>query len=333
MEVKQLEEKIKKFFKNRNFKADRRLMIFLFFVVLSTIFWFLNQLEDEYLSEVTLPVRYTNFPNNKILVNDLPDHFDLKVRAHGYKLLEYKIGNKFLPYSINVNSLTLQMHSQSSYARFFSRTALLSDKIENQLRSELEIISISPDTLYFEFAEKVFKKVPVVSNLDILPATQHMVRGNIQFNPDSITISGANPIVDTIQQVFTMNEKLTELNENYTNDVKLQKINNIDFSHDEVEVNIKIDKFTEGSQKVKLNVINVPDSLIIRTFPKEVTVTYFVALSDYEKVLPQLFEAVVDYNQTKTQENKLKIEIESAPDYIQSLRYNPKSVEYIIEKK
>jgi hypothetical protein len=333
VEVKQLEENIKIFFKKRSFKADRRLMIFLFFVVLSTIFWFLNQLEDEYVSEVTLPVRYTDFPNNKILVNELPDHFDLKVRAHGYKLLEYKISNKFLPFSINVNSLTLRMHSQSSYQKFFSRTALLADRIENQLSSELEIISIFPDTLYFEFADKVFKKVPVRSNLDITPATQHMVRGKIQVNPDSITISGANPIVDTIVQVFTKNKKLTELNENYTDDVKLQKINNIDFSDDEVEVNINIDKFTEGTQKVKLNVINVPDSLVIRTFPKEVTVTYFVALSDYEKVLPQLFEAVVDYNQMKTQENKLKIEIKSAPDYIQSLRYNPKSVEYIIEKK
>ncbi|MCB2195183.1 MAG: hypothetical protein KQH79_04950 [Bacteroidetes bacterium] len=333
MEIKQIEENIKNFFKKRNFKADRRLMIFLFFVVLSTIFWFLNQLEDEYVSDITLPVRYTNFPNNKILVNELPDHLDLRVRAHGYKLLEYKISNKFLPFAINVNSLTLRMHSQSSYAKFFSRTALLADKIEDQLSSELEIVSISPDTLYFDFADKVFKRVPVVSNLDINPATQHMVRGKIKFDPDSITIAGANPIVDTIQMVFTQKEKLTELHENYTDEVKLKEISNIDFSEDEVEVHINIDKFTEGAQKVKLNIINVPDSLIIRTFPKEVTVTYFVALSDYEKVLPQLFEAIVDYSQATTQENKLKIEIKNAPDYVQSLRYNPKSVEYIIEKK
>lgn len=333
METKQIEENIRSFFNKKNLKADRRLMIFLFFVVLSTIFWFLNQLEDEYVSEITLPVLYTNFPNNKILVNDLPDHLDLKVRAHGYKLLEYKISNKFLPFSINVNTLTLRIHSKSSYAKFFSRTALLSDKIEEQLSSELEILSITPDTLYFEFADRIFKKVPVVSNLDIVPATQHMVRGKVQFIPDSITISGADPIVDTIQRVYTKKEKLADLRKNYSDDVKLEKIDNIDFSDDEVEVNINIDKFTEGTKKLTLQVVNVPDSLIIKTFPKEVTVTYFVALSDYEKVLPQLFKAVVDYNQVKSQDNKLKIEIENAPDYIQSLRYNPKSVEYIIEKK
>jgi hypothetical protein len=56
-------------------------------------------------------------------------------------------------------------------------------------------------------------------------------------------------------------------------------------------------------------------------------------LSDYDKVVPQLFEAVVDFDDIAKQENKLNIKITGAPDYIQSLRYSPKSVEYIIEKK
>ncbi len=333
MVAKNIEDNIRKFLDKRNIKADRRLIVFLFFVVLSSIFWFLNQLEEEYVTEISLPVRYTNFPSDKILVNDLPNHFDLRVRAHGYKLLEYKISNKFLPFSINVNSLTLRMHSQSNYAKFFSLTRLLNRDIEDQLRSELEIVSISPDTLFFEFANRIFKKVPVVSQLNIVPASQYMMKGNIQFDPDSITISGANPIVDTIEQVYTKQLDLLDLKKNYNDEVDLAEIRNVKFSDKEVDVIVSIVKFTEGSQKVKLNVINVPDSLIIRTFPKEITVTYFVALSDYEKVLPQLFEVVVDYTEIANQGNKLNISIHNFPDYIQSLRYNPKSVEYIIEIK
>ena len=59
----------------------------------------------------------------------------------------------------------------------------------------------------------------------------------------------------------------------------------------------------------------------------------YKTLSDYEKVLPQLFEAIVDYNQTSGQENKLNIVIKYSPEYIKSLLYSPKWVEYIIEKK
>ena len=333
MTAKNIEDNIRKFLDKKNIKADKRLIIFLFFVVLSTIFWFLNQLEEEYLTEISLPVRYTNFPNDKILVNDLPNHFDLRIRAHGYKLLEYKISNKFLPYSINVNSLTLRMNTNSGVTSFFALTRLLNKDIEDQISSELEIVSILPDSLHFEFADKIFKKVPVVSLLNLVPETQYMIRGDIQFTPDSITISGAQPIIDTIEYVYTKQIDFTELNANLDDEIDLKKINNVEFLEDEVDVKINIEKFTEGSHKIKLNVINVPDSLIIRTFPKEITVTYFVALSDYEKVLPQLFEAVIDYNETVHQENKLQIVIKNSPEYIKTLRFNPKSVEYIIEKK
>jgi hypothetical protein len=331
--AKNIEDNIKNFLNKKNIKADKRLVIFLFFVFIATIFWFLNQLEEEYVTDISLPVRYTNMPADKILVNELPDQFQIRVRAHGYKLLEYKISNKFLPFQINVNSITLRMLSGSENTKLYALTKLMDDKIENQLSSELEIVSISPDTIYFEFAERIFKKVPVASNIDAKPATQYMIYGNIDFNPDSITISGAEPIIDTVNKVYTNNVELLDLAADYNDNIKLNKISNVKFSTDKVDYSINVEKFTEGSQKIKLHVDNVPDTLIIRTFPKEITVTYLVALSDYEKVLPELFEATVDYKETRSQQNQLNVKIQNSPDYIKSLRFNPKTVEYIIEKK
>ena len=333
MVAKNIEDNIKKFLNKRNLKADRRLIVFLFFVALATLFWFLNQLEEEYVTEISLPVRYTNFPSDKILANELPNHFELRVRGYGYKLLEYKISNKFLPYTIDVNSLTLRMHAQSSYAKFFSLTSLLSQDIEDQISSELEIVSIRPDTLFFEFADRIFKKVPVVSDLSAVPAAQYMIRGKIQFSPDSIIVSGADPIIDTIDRVYTKTSELVDLSDDYQDEIQLKRISNVKFSEDEVKVNINIEKFTEASQIIPLNVINVPDTLVVRTFPKDITVTYHVALSDYEKVVPQLFEMVVDYNEGSNPENKLSISILNSPEYIRSLRFSPKKVEYIIERR
>jgi hypothetical protein len=331
--AKNIEDNIKQFLKTRNLKADRRFVIFLFFVVLSTIFWFLNRLDEDYETEIVLPIRYSDFPADKILVNELPDQFKLRVKAHGFKLLEYKISNKFLPFPINVNKLTLRFDSRSNDDQLYALTRNLHVDIKRWLDSELEIIVISPDSLYFNFADRRFKKVPVKSKMNIVPATQFMLRGNILFSPDSITISGADPIVDTINQVYTKTKDLLELKENYNHEVKLEKIGNIDFSDKEVDVALNIEKFTEGSQQIKLNIINVPDSLILRTFPNEISVSYFVALSDYDKVLPQLFQAVIDYNEIEHQESKLSVKILNSPEYINTIRFNPEKVEYIIEKK
>jgi len=331
--AKNIEDNIKKFLKERNLKADRRLIIFLFFVVLSTIFWFLNRLDEDYETEITLPIRYSDFPADKILVNDLPDHFKLRVKAHGFKLLEYKVSNKFLPFPINVNKLTLRFDSRSKDDQLYALTKNINDDIKRWLDSELEILLISPDSLYFNFADRMFKKVPVKSKLNIVPATQFMLRGGIMFSPDSITISGADLIVDTINEVYTRPKDLFELKENYEKEIKLEKISNIDFSENEVAVSLDIDKFTEGTQEIKLNVINVPDSLVLRTFPKEISISYFVALSDYDKVLPQLFQAVIDYNEIESQDSKLSVKILNSPEYINTIRFNPEKVEYIIEKK
>jgi len=333
VETKNIEDNIKNFFSKRIFKYDKRLFVFLIFVIIATIFWFLNQLEQEYETNVTLPVRYTNFPEDKILVNDLDKYFDIRVKGFGYKLLEYKISNKFLPFVIDVNSITMRMYSRKDYVKFYALTRNLSDKIEQQLSSELQIITIEPDTLFFDFADRIHKKVPVVSRVKPLPASQYMIKDQILINPDSITISGANPIIDTINQVYTKKVEINDLTQNFQEFVAIQRYDNVDYSDEKVKISITIEKFTEGNLKVPLKVKNVPDSLILRTFPDEISVSYFVALSDYDKVLPQFFDAEVDYNDININNNKVKVRVTNWPDYIRSLRFYPQAVEYLIERK
>jgi len=333
VETKNIEDNIKNFFTKRIFKYDKRLFVFLIFVIIATIFWFLNQLEQEYETNVTLPVRYTNFPEDKILVNDLDKYFDIRVKGFGYKLLEYKISNKFLPFVIDVNSITMRMYSRKDYVKFYALTKNLSDKIEQQLSSELQIITIQPDTLFFDFADRIHKKVPVVSRVKPLPASQYMIKDQILITPDSITISGANPIIDTINQVYTKKVEINDLTQNFQEFVAIQRYDNVDYSDEKVKISITIEKFTEGNLKVPLKVKNVPDSLILRTFPDEISVSYFVALSDYDKVLPQFFDAEVDYNDININNNKVKVRVTNWPDYIRSLRFYPQAVEYLIERK
>ncbi|MEE4197925.1 MAG: hypothetical protein V2I54_09780 [Bacteroidales bacterium] len=307
--------------------------MFLIFVFISTIFWFLNQLEQEYETEVTLPVRYTSFPKDKILVNELPRQFDIRVKGYGYKLLEYKISNKFLPFVIDVNTITMRLYSRKDYVKFYALTRNLSDKIEQQLSSELKIITIQPDTLFFDFADRIHKKVPVISKVKPIPASQYLIKGDLKLDPDSIIISGANPIIDTIQQVYTREIELPDLTKDYKESIAIDKYDQVDYSDEEVEIAISIEKFTEGSLKIPLKVKNVPDSLVLRTFPNEISVSYFVALSDYDKVLPQFFDAEVDFNEINFTDNKAKVKITGSPEYIRSLRFYPQAVEYLIERK
>jgi hypothetical protein len=314
-------------------RPDRRIIVFLFFVFISALFWFLNQLEANYETDIKYPVRFDNFPKNKVIAGNLPEYFTLRVKARGFKILEYKISNTFLPYVVDVSKLTLRFHSSEKTSKFYTLTKFFEDNIESQIGSDFQVLKILPDTLFLEFTNMVTKKVPVVSDIKAEAESQYMIKGKIILDPDSILISGAKPIIDTIFNVHTQSLKLGKLTDDYTDDVDLEQIKNIELSQNKSNVLIKVEKFTEGSQRVDMKTINVPDSIVLRLFPSEITVNYHVGLTDYEKVIPQLFDFVVDFNDVKSETNKLNIKLLNYPDYLQSVRYTPTIVEYIIERK
>jgi len=324
---------IVKTLENKKLRIDKRIIIFLFFVLLSSVLWFLNQLEKEYETSISIPVRYTNIPKNKILSGELTKTFNLRIKARGYKIIEYKIGNKFLPLVIDVNSLNLRIFSKGKTTKFFTFSQILKEQINQQIGYELRVLDIDPDTLFFDFARVVSKKVPVVSRLNAMTGKQYMLKGKAEIIPDSIVISGAYPLIDTIQNVYTEKINIENIEKDIEKELDIIEIQNVDFSEDEANVTIRVEKFTEGTQNVALKVVNVPDSLVLRTFPNEINVIYFVGLSDYEKVFPQLFDFIVDFNDINPTSNRLNIKLIRYPEYLQSVRYNPNTVEYIIEKK
>ena len=58
---------------------NKRFLIFFFFLLLSILFWFLTALNKEYVTSISYPVRYIRFPEDRVLVNDIPDRLDLTV--------------------------------------------------------------------------------------------------------------------------------------------------------------------------------------------------------------------------------------------------------------
>lgn len=332
MELNRFKERFEKLFKNLNHKLDRRFMVFLFFVALSTIFWFLVRLEDEYETEISLPLKFVNLPENNVLVGELPDDLSLKIRSHGYKLLEFKVSNALLPFVVDLNEVSLRIRSEDERIRFYLLSSLLIQDIEKHMSSQISIIDVSPDSLYFDFAPRVWKKIPVQFNGKLNLMKQYMIR-EVNMDPDSITVSGPGTIIDTLKFVSTENIYREELAQNIDEEVKLRKRKGLEYDVDEVNLEVVIEKFTEASIEIPIQNINVPDSLILRTFPNVVNVIYFVGLSDFDKVLPQLFDAYVDYEDVVSEKDKLEVKLTRYPEYISSVRIVPGEVDYIIEIK
>lgn len=313
--------------------SNQKVITFLFFLLLSSLFWLLNALNEKYNATVTYPVHYTSLPKKKVLIADLPGRLSLNVNAHGYTLLKYKLTAHQDPIIFNVNAFDLKRFSGENNTTYYILTRSAVDRIGKQLSAEIKINDIMPDTLFFKFADRIVKKVPVKADLNIELQKQYMIKGNIYTNPDSITVTGPHVILDTLSQVKTKPLVITNVAFDTQRNLPLKNIDKVTFSKKRVTVNIPVEKFTEESMMVPVQKLNVPEGLDLKVFPSAVKVSFNVGLSDYALVNPDLFTPIVDYNDIeKNLDDKLRIQLKKQPSFVNAVKYHPKFVDYLIEK-
>jgi hypothetical protein len=294
--------------------------------------WFLKALEKNYTTEIDYPVRYRNFPSNKTLIGEVPDHLKLTVYAHGYVLLQHKISSRYIPLVISVKSFSLKQLRGADSGFYYIETRFMKDYIDKQLSSEFDILEVKPDTLFFPFADVVTKKLAVQPTSSFTLDQQLILKSEPFPRPDSIEATGPDYIMDTLKYALTRNKDLGIVKESKSFDLGLKSIKNVTYKPDKVDMVFEVEKFTEKSLSIPVTVKDLPDSLKVITFPANVKITCQVGLSNYEKLQAGMFSATVNYQDIKDGLTRLKIELDRSPDFINALKFTPKTVEYLIEK-
>jgi YbbR domain-containing protein len=213
-------------------------------------------------------------------------------------------------------------------------TRNIMEDIKNQLPTDLELVSVSPDTISFLFSDISEKKVPIRANIKLKFASQYNICGDVTFYPDSVIVSGPDVLLDTLKAVYTLKREYSNLKAETRDRVELQKINGINYNQSSVTMQIPVSKFTETSLTLPVNCIHVPDSLKMSVIPDVVTVKFMVSLSNYETVSGSDFRLEVDASRIKGQlSQQLPIELTRLPENIYNILIIPEQVSYILEQK
>ncbi|MDT8401197.1 MAG: CdaR family protein [Bacteroidales bacterium] len=313
---------------------NRNVGIFSFFLLLSFIFWYINALSKNISGKVDFPVRYINFPENLALVNELPDQLSLELEGPGYSVLRARISGNKTPLVIDVDNSGLSVKNNEAELEFFIRSNSLRETFLKQIRSDFEINSVQPDSIDFIFDKIKVKKVKVIPDVKINLQKQFMINGKITANPDSVEISGPATIVDTIRSVKTEFHEFNHVNEKIMRNMELLPLRKVGISHKRAEITIPVEQYTEEVIDLEIRIINMPDTAEVRLFPDMVSVQFNIALSDYNKIQEIPLGAVVDLKNLDVRKvERLDVELLNQPAFISNVRYNPRQVEYIIEKK
>lgn len=305
--------------------------MFSVFLVISASIWMLNALSKNYTSIIEYPLIYTDFPEDRVFVGEMPGHLDLQINSHGYALLRYKMFRKPVPISFKISAFNMSRRNDSSSS--FILTRYLRDQISTQLPAELQLLEIKPDTLHFQFTERVSRRVKVSPDVAFTIDNQFTIKDEIVLVPDSVDITGPDLILDTLASLSTERMELGLLTRDYNDKLRLKQIPELQYEVSRVDCSIELERFTEMQVPVSIDVLNLPDSIMLQTFPSRVMLTCRVGLSKYDRIEGHPFRAVVDYELIDERTIVLSVSIQNLPVYLLSYEYSPKSVEFLKSRK
>lgn len=320
------------FIRSLNIENRKKAAVYFYCLLISIVFWFLVVFTKEYTSIVIFPVKYANLPKDKVVAEELPKKISVELKASGFNLLGFKLSAPEEPLIIDVKNLERSADDDD----FYYETQRSIDHVSRQIKYNVKVVRILPEIINISFKPKSYKKVPVKLKALFGYKPQYQLSGNVVVQPSSIVVSGESSRLDSIKYIETESLNLNNL-DHYTEKVVRLKVpeNNefITLSAPAVKVKIPVEKYTEASVEVPVNVMNLPPHTSIKTFPDKIKVTFLVSLSNYQKVSAEMFTITADYEVTKKEKsNKLKLNLTTHPSIARNVRLDTDKVEFILKK-
>lgn len=303
---------------------NKKINVFFIFLVLSFIILMFTKLSKTYTNTIVFNIEKINVPQEDVIIDDSIT-LDITLKTHGFKWLTYYFSKP----KIVIDFKNDVVKKDSVFVWNKSKAYL-----ENtQFDSQVELLNISPESLAIRYSINTVKKVPVKLNSDISYALGFDVSKPYILKPDSIAVIGPESVVGGVRFIETEKITLKDVRANIQETVKLKFPKNVvglAYSNDKVVLKGKVDKFTEGTLKVPVSIINVPENIILKYFPKEVNVSYYVSLNDFNSVLAKDFTVVCDYTTSVNDQSLLVPELVAFPKHTKNVKIKQQRIEFII---
>ena len=313
--------------KLKSFFFTKDILSFLFFLALSSTFWFVHALGKERETNIVVPVRYVGIPINVAITNNPPSEILLNIKDQGVRLFDYSTSH-ITPLTIDLSRVFYQK------GEILITPDLLSGRIRRYLKPTTTILDIQPDSILIQYEKLGVKTVPIKLNSKIELANQYMLSKDIQLEPNIVTIFGPKRLLETIKYVYTDYLELKNLNDTSYYLCKLKPIKLVRFSVKHTKVSVFVEPFTERKVQIQVTAINCPQHTSIRTFPTFVNATYTVGLSQFYTLAPTDLQVYLDYNDLKlSKQSKQPLKIKNNTSHITNIRISPSEVEFILEEK
>lgn len=307
---------------------SRRIHVFFLFLTLAFAILIFSKLSKEYTNTLIFGVNKINVPPENIILNDSNSSLKITLKTHGFKWLKYYLARP----EITIDFATDVDNKNETYIWSKSKAYLYES---SQFGEKVKLLNITPDTLLFKYDINLVKKVPVILNSNIKFNQGFDIDDIYKMTPDSVDVIGPHSLVSKINSVETEDIILDNVKSDILEKIKLklpQEKDDLLFSHQLVSLSATVKKFTEGTFKVPITLVNVPENVSLKYFPKVVNVTYYTSLDDFNTINSKDFIVKCDYSKVVNNQSFLIPELVAFPKQVKHAKVSQKRIEFIILK-
>lgn len=302
--------------------------MFFLFLLMSLIILVFSKLSKEYTNTIPFKIKKVNVPQEYVILKDSNTTVNITLKAYGFNWLKYYISNPEL-------TIDFKKDVEKKVGYFVWNRATVFSHSDEYFGSQVTLINVSPNELHFKYDTNLVKTVPVIGQVTINFKPGYDMINPYKIEPDSINVIGPKALVSKIEYVKTDSIALNNVNSDISKLVKLKLPNDnkgIIFSKNQVNIKGRVERFTEGTLKVPINIINVPEDMKVKYFPKEINVVYYTSLKSYNDISAKDFKVICDFNHVSNNQSFLLPELIKITDKVKTAKINQQHIEFIIEE-
>lgn len=304
----------------------KKINVFLLFLALAFGILLLTKLSKSYTNTFVFDIDKINIPEEEVILNDDSQKLEITIKTFGFELLSYYLSKPKLQVDFSK-----QIDKTDSTYIWTKNKAFAA--LNNQFNKNIEILNIAPDSLWFKYDVNAVKMIPVELLSTITYSPGYNLSNELALTPDSIKVIGAESILDRINRIQSDTLKMDDVKQDVLKvvDLKLDSLTDVlKFSNKQITVSAKVEKHTEGTLSIPVDVINIPKGIKLRYFPKSVSVSYYVSLANFNTIEANDFKVACDFEKLKKGQTFLVPEMVKTPQTVKHTKINQEYIEFII---
>ncbi|MCH9661288.1 MAG: hypothetical protein K0U54_10305 [Bacteroidetes bacterium] len=302
-----------------------KLKSFLFFLLLSIIFWTLTKFSKESNNIIPTSIVYTNIPESSSITDSSVNELSFGAFINGFQSLSYKFNNPTL-------TIDVSKYYETGDTLIFISDLEISKMINSQIDDKLKVESLSVEELVIGLDAMLSKKVPIQLKTDVSYKEGFWSLGNFIVTPDSVTVFGPSEIINTITEITTEELVAKNVSEKIENQLNLKVPEKIFVSQEQVEVKVNVDEFTQKKVIVPIILQNVPEDTAFKLLPEKLELTFNVSVHQFNDITANDFMVACDITSLTNGVNFMVPKVIKQPENIHQLELATKKIEYLIFK-